>query len=217
MFTTSSQWARQHETNRGNQPIEKPVFVNCEQIDKEEWKKRFYAGFPNCEGWAVISVLGPHNTNPSVPGWCINVLKVYGKDQREHAEIFAREEASNYLNVDLLIMQTGKYAPLPPPTGLPTSYADKVMDQHINGYVDRENGDRKKLIENAMKTSEENKKKIAESEKRQTLYLEKSAIEREIDKNTTERIDQPVKRSAFFDTDSSTTSSNEETIKDIDM
>lgn len=222
MFQTSQQWAQQQETSGNrNQPIDKPIFVNCEQIDPTEWRNRFYCGFPNCEGWAVMSVLGPHNTCPSVPGWCINVLRVFSKDQHEHANIFARE-ASNYLNVDLYVVQTGKFAPLPPPKGLPTTYADAVMDQHVNGYVNRENGDRKKLIETAMKSNEENKRKIVESEKRQTQYLEKSALEKEMDKNLSERIDQPVKRSAFFDTSSSSSSSStstteQEQTREIDM
>lgn len=206
---TSSSWEKTKQSI-GNAPVENPIFVNCEQIQIEEFKHRFFTGFPDCEGWAVVSVLGPHNTSPSVPGWCINVLRVFDKSQHEHAAIFAKK-SSDYLNVDLYIMPTGKFAPLPPPKGLPTSYADSVMDQHVNGYVNKENGDRKKLIDEAMKSSEENKKKIEESQKRQDLYHEKSFTEKQIDKNATERIDQPVKRSVCFENSSAT----EE--KDVDM
>lgn len=211
MFTSSSQWEQHNQKNR--QPIDKPIFVNCENIDQKEFANRFYCGFPNCEGWVVMSVLGPHNTCPSVPGWCVNVLKAFSKDQHEHAQIFAKE-ASNYLNIDLYVVQTGKFAPLPPPKGLPTSYADSVMDQHVNGYVNRENSDRRKLIDTAMKTSEENKQKIVDSEKRQAFYLEKSSVEKDSDRNFSERIDQPVKRSAFFDQSEAEEST---TTKDIDM
>lgn len=205
---TSSEWEKT-QTKIGNRPVENPIFVNCDQIDVEEFKRRFYAGFPGCEGWGVVSFLGPHNTHPTIPNFAGCFLAAFPKHEKQKAIEFAHKQ-TEYLGVDFGIVELGKYAPYPPPQGLQTFYTDPVMDQHVNGYVNKQNNDRKKLIEEAMKNSEENKRKIKESEERQKLYYEKSPTERENDRNASERIDQPVKR-LFIE------NSTADDDKDVDM